>query len=113
MPVLIRLSLVLVLLLSAASLGAARGQMRAAGTVVLCAGAAVSVQAVDINGRPVPVTHICPDMALSLMAAVAGPPVLPVRAEAAGAVLDPAADAVARSGRSAVAHRARGPPVAG
>lgn len=113
MRVLFRLALICVLVLSGVALGSARGQMRVAGTVVLCAGSAVTELAVDINGKPVAFTHVCPDMALSLMAAIGGPAILPARDDGAGATL--AADTVAAGQvwRIAAPPRARGPPVAG
>lgn len=110
MRALFRLSLVLILVFSGMALGSARGQMRVAGSVVLCAGAAVTVQMVDINGRPVPVTHICPELALSLMAAVATPPVMALRGDGAGMVLDRAGDPVGQPWRIAAMPKARGPP---
>lgn len=63
-------------LLTSLSLGAARGQVLSGGQIVLCAGSTVSVQSVDVSGRPVNHVTICPDMALSLISAVA-PPALP------------------------------------
>lgn len=71
-------ALMLVLLLSATGvlLGAARGQARVAGHVVLCTGAAVTLQAIDVNGQPVQRAAICPDMALSLLSALDVPPVI-------------------------------------
>lgn len=110
MVALFRLSLVLVLLASGISLGAARGQVRAAGQVVLCAGEAVQVQLVDARGQPVTRTHICPDMALSLMAAVAQP--LPDTGARRGGVwlLDPAPVTVSAFAVPVAGARARGPP---
>lgn len=110
MPVLLRLSLVLILVASGISLGAARGQLRAAGAVVLCAGSAVQVQMVDARGEPVARTHICPDMALSLMAAVGQPP--PDVAMRQGGVwrLDSVPAPVRVAGRAVADARARGPP---
>lgn len=107
---LIRLSLVLILVLSGAGLGAARGQLRIAGTVVLCAGEAVTVLTVDVNGRPVQRTHLCPDMALSLLAAVANPPPLPLPQAGIWLRLAAMPVPVAQPWRMAQAPRARGPP---
>ena len=67
----LRLILVVALMLASVALGAARGQTRVAGEIVLCAGGAVTVQAVDAEGRPVGHVLVCPDMALSLLASVA------------------------------------------
>ena len=110
MPVLLRLSLVLILVASGISLGAARGQLRAAGAVVLCAGGAMQVQLVDARGKPVARTHICPDMALSLMAAVGQPP--PDAALRQGGVwhLDPVPAPRLTAWLAVADARARGPP---
>ena len=110
MSVLLRLSLVLLLVVSGITLGAARGQARVAGAVVLCAGTTVQVQLVDAQGVPVPRTHICPDMALSLMAAVGqgAPGVVP--RQDGGWSLDPVAVQGLAPGRVVVDARARGPP---
>ncbi len=111
MAVLFRLSLILIFLASGIALGAARGQLRVAGAVVLCAGEAVQVQLVDVRGQPVKRTHICPDMALSLMAAVAPPaPDMAVRQGGARG-LDPVPAAMPASGWQGMDARARGPPV--
>lgn len=110
MSVLLRLSLVLILVASGISLGAARGQLRAAGAVVLCAGGAVQVQLVDVRGKPVARTHICPDMALSLMAAVGQPPQDTAMRQGGVWRLDPMPVLVLAGARAIVDARARGPP---
>lgn len=67
------LSLVLILCLAftGIGLGAARGTVMAGGQVVICTGQGVVVM--DHPGAPGP-PHLCPDMALSLLAAVWTPP---------------------------------------
>lgn len=110
MRMLIRLFLVVILVCSGAALGAARGQLRIGDEVVLCTGEAVIVETIDRSGKPVTVTHICPDMALSLMAAVAGPAPdqPPVRPHARKLVtLPPMSPAM---GHEALIRHARGPP---
>ncbi|WP_299361879.1 hypothetical protein [uncultured Paracoccus sp.] len=67
----LHLILILVLVVTGLSLGAARGQVRAAGQVVLCAGSAVTLIDVDRDGVPVQRPHLCPDMALSLLVGLA------------------------------------------
>lgn len=113
MAVLFRLSLVLMLVASGIALGAARGQLRVAGAVVLCTGSStVQVQLIDAGGNPVSRTHICPDMALSLMAAVAQP--VPDAGIRAGGVrgVAPVPVPVLSAGRHLSEARARGPPPA-
>lgn len=64
-------TLILILVLTSLALGSARGQARMAGQIVICAGSTTITIAVDDQGQPVSRTHFCPDMALSLLAAVA------------------------------------------
>lgn len=111
MAVLFRLSLVLILVASGISLGAARGQLRVAGAVVLCTGSAVQVQLIDERGQPVNRTHVCPDMALSLMAAVAQPAAEAGLRQGGVRHLDPAPAPVLAPGRHLAGTRARGPPL--
>lgn len=101
--------LIVTLVLTGLALGAARGQARIAGQMVICAGNAVTVMTVDENGNPVEVPHFCPDMALSLLAAVAVPAAAPQRlASASEAAFQPAAGF--GTGRDAPTARARAPP---
>ena len=106
----LRLFLILLLALTGLSLGAARGQARVAGQVVLCAGESVVVVAVDQQGQPVKQVQVCPDMALSLMQGLHDAPVLPVVTPQFSALV-PAYDPPVASGLRAAAARARGPPV--
>ncbi|MDN3710775.1 hypothetical protein QWZ10_01070 [Paracoccus cavernae] len=66
-----RLVLILVLVLTGQTLAAARGQAQIAGEMVLCAGEFTMRVTVDAEGNPVERVTICPDMAPSLMQAVA------------------------------------------
>lgn len=69
MKAIARLALILCLMLTSIGLGAARGIVQIDGRIVLCTGEAIVVtQAAD--GRPAGPAHLCPDMALSLLAAV-------------------------------------------
>ena len=105
------LALALALLMGVTSLGfaAARGQARIAGEIVICTGMGVTVVAVDENGNPVGAPHICPDMALALLAAPPLPALalLPPTGAARAADLPEPADA---QGRAAPPPAARGPP---
>lgn len=67
----LRLALILVLVLTGLTLAGARGQARIAGEMVLCAGEITMLVTVDAQGNPVKRVTICPDMAPSLMQAVA------------------------------------------
>lgn len=64
-------ALILCLVLTGIGLGAARGTVVMDGQVVLCTGTGLVVVS-DPHGSTR--THICPDMALSLLSAVANPP---------------------------------------
>lgn len=64
--------------LTSLTLGHARGQARMGETVVLCTGSGAVVVTLDAEGNPTGPAHICPDMALALMAGVAAAsPALP------------------------------------
>ncbi|WP_411838508.1 hypothetical protein [Paracoccus sp. ME4] len=103
--------LILVVMLSAMGLGAARGTVMLADRIVLCTGQGV-VMVPRPDGAPGETRpHLCPDMALSLLAGVAPPDVtLPPRA----APGDPAVLAPGErpSPRRPADLRARDPPVA-
>lgn len=106
----LRLFLILALALTGQTLASARGQAQAAGEIVICAGTAVTTITVDRNGQPVKTTHICPDMALSLLAFVPSPDAEPARDEAARLLhfTQGARDGLSRAVPQAVA---RGPPL--
>ncbi len=105
----LHLSLILLLVVTGLSLGAARGQARVAGQVVLCAGGAVTVQVVDADGHPVQRAMICPDMALSLLSAVALPPPQIVPPQGGARRADVVAR-VERTGSGLRPRQGRGPP---
>lgn len=105
----LHLSLILLLVVTGLSLGAARGQARVAGEVVLCAGGAVTVQAVDADGHPVGRVTICPDMALSLLSAVALSPPQVVRPQT-GSRLPEVVARLEPTGSGLRPRQGRGPP---
>lgn len=70
----IALSLALVVAITSQQLALARGMaMSAAGEVILCTGQGPISVMFDDQGNPIGPVHICPDCALSLMAAVDTP----------------------------------------
>lgn len=66
-----RLIVILVLVLTGQTLASARGQAQIAGEMVLCTGEMTRVITVDADGNPVKRVTLCPDMANSLIQAVA------------------------------------------
>lgn len=101
-----------VLALTGVALGHARGTVMAGESVILCSGTGVVVVSLDAQGNPVGPPHVCPDMALGLIAGVAPPaPDLPARpgARVEAAVMAAMPVAPAQNARTA---RARGPPLA-
>lgn len=101
--------LILLMLVTGLSLGAARGQARVAGELVLCAGTSFVTVAVDADGNPVERVMVCPDMALSLLAGmIAPPPFLPAPEGAARRLLPP--PGVPISASLPPVPRARDPP---
>lgn len=66
----ISVTLVMTLCLMSAGLGVARGQAPASGQMVVCTGQGMIVVAVDAGGRPVESFGLCPDAALSTLAAL-------------------------------------------
>lgn len=74
-PVAIHLLLILCVALTGIGLGAARGTVAIDGHAVLCSGEAIVIHRAA-DGAPSGRVHLCPDMALALLAAVA-PPALP------------------------------------
>ncbi|WP_126979382.1 hypothetical protein [Frigidibacter oleivorans] len=102
--------LILIVGVTSQSMAIARGQTRIADTVVICSGYGIVSIQVDAEGNPVGAPHICPDMALSLLAAPeVAPPVL-LRPEGGIRRVEPRDIARAAAGR-AVAAQARGPPL--
>lgn len=80
----LHLALILCLALTGIGLGVARGTVAVGGQVVLCTGAGVVV--VDHPDAQGGFPHICPDMALSLLAAVASEPHFPAHHVTAAAL---------------------------
>ena len=105
----LRLSLILVLALTGLSLGAARGQAKVAGQIVLCSGESVVTVAGDDQGKPITRVLICPDMALSLMQGIDDAPVCPVSPTRFSQFEAEVAETTATALRAVVA-RARDPP---
>ncbi|WP_172331616.1 hypothetical protein [Mangrovicoccus sp. HB161399] len=70
--------LVLLMAVSGISFGAARGQARIAGQMVICTGGAAVTVSVDAGGNPVREVHLCPDSILGALAAVIPPALLPL-----------------------------------
>lgn len=66
----LRLALILCLMLTGIGLGAARGTVRIDERMVLCTGEGIVVTYRSSDGQPDGQAHVCPDMALSLMAGV-------------------------------------------
>lgn len=100
------------LVLTAVALGAARGQAQVDGRVVVCVGNMVSVVTLDADGKPVEVPHFCPDMALALLAAVAGgQDTAPLARVWRPLPVDVAA--LSLQSRAVPAGKARGPPSLG
>jgi len=65
--------LALLVAMTSVQLAVARGQPQAAGQVELCADGSIIVIAMDREGNPIGPAHICPDVALALMVALAFP----------------------------------------
>jgi hypothetical protein len=104
------LALSLMLAFTGIGLAAARGQAMAGGQVVLCSGAAGAVTlTLDAQGRPAGPAHICPDMALGLIAALGLPDPGVIRTPSRADALV-VASFVQRSALPRPAASARGPP---
>lgn len=71
MKMLLQMILILVMTLTSQAAALARGQTQIAGQIVLCTGQEVVMVSVDHQGQPIERMHYCPDMALSLLHAVA------------------------------------------
>jgi hypothetical protein len=101
--------LALGMVITALSVGHARGQAQVSGEVVLCIGTQVVTVTVDENGQPVTSTHTCPDGVLKLSAPLASPavvarPVVLVLAELVLPASSPAASV------AVIDWKARAPP---
>lgn len=101
---------VLALVVTAGMAGAARGQAKAVGEIVICSGQGAVTLAIDADGNPAGPAHWCPDCVLTLLAAVSDPVaslVAPAHFSAAGR-----GQAFALRAACAPSHaQARGPPV--
>ncbi len=108
MNLVLRLTLVLALLLTGIGLGAARGTVRIDGRIVLCTGESIVSQ--GRPGEPDRRMHVCPDMALAMLAAVGRDQqrVAPLGTAATERVTPPDRSASTRPGH---VTRARDPPV--
>lgn len=99
-----------VLALTSISLAMAHGTTRIGGqVVVLCSGDGLVQMELDADGNPIGTAHLCPDIALAVMAHVALPAVLPERpaGRTVAVVLPPRVEAPSRD---AVETRVRDPP---
>jgi hypothetical protein len=105
-------AIALALLLAATSmtLAVARGQTRIAGEIVICSGNGFTTVSVDEYGNPVDAVHICPDMALGLLAAIDHAPLVVERPAGRVSDLILVEPRLPRA-RSFVVVRARGPPM--
>ncbi|RJE80539.1 hypothetical protein [Paracoccus sp. JM45] len=106
----LRLALILVLMLTSIGLGTARGTVRLGTEVVLCTGHGVVVTRLPDTGQTT--VHLCPDMALSLLAVVAAPAVIPPQQSAMAATYQPSAFRLSVP-TVLTMTRARDPPVFG
>jgi hypothetical protein len=101
-----------VMALTSVSLAMAHGTTRIGGqVVVLCSGDGLVQVELDADGNPVGSVHLCPDIALAVLAHVALPEVLPERpaGRTMAVVLPPRVEAPSRD---AVETRVRDPPAA-
>lgn len=105
----VSLLLALVLGASSVTMAVARGQTQAAGEVVICSGYGLTTITVDAAGNPAGTVHICPDMALALIAAHFDAPFVLTRPEGRASDLI-LVEARLPSSRSWAKARARGPP---
>jgi hypothetical protein len=102
--------LALAMVLTALTVGHARGQARVAGQIVLCIGTQVVTVSVDANGQPVTSTHTCPDGIMALGAPLVAPVALPAPSSVARTLMHRVANLSAPSHRS-IEDRARAPPL--
>ena len=105
-------ALVLALTLTGQSMAMARGATDAAGQMVICTGAGVVVVHVDAEGNPTGPPHICPDCALTVIAALEAPDSLDIPASGAWERARVTAHDLPMPGEAAQIPLARGPPLA-
>lgn len=101
----------LVLAMTSMTMAVARGQARVAGEVVICTGYGVTTISVDAEGNPTGPVHLCPDMVLAMMAAIAVAPALPTPPQGEGRRLQ-TVELESAQAQAFVVPRARGPPAA-
>lgn len=101
--------LVLAMVLTALSVGHARGQARVAGEIVLCVGTQVVTVSVDADGQPVTATHTCPDAVMALAAPLVAP-VVPVPPRAVARPVAYRATDLSAPSVDLIEDRARAPP---
>ncbi|MGI1660802.1 hypothetical protein ACRDNQ_01065 [Palleronia sp. KMU-117] len=101
--------LVLGMVVTALSVGHARGQARVAGEVVLCIGTQVVTVTVDADGQPVTSVQTCPDGILKLAAPLAPPVVVARPADIVCAGVDRPETTLAAS-VAVIDWKARAPP---
>jgi hypothetical protein len=111
-----RKAVALILIVAMAAMGyaaaMARGQSQAGGQVlVLCSGGGLVQVTLDENGRPTGDTHICPDLAFGLLAALEVLPPDVLRPLALSIDAPQPFAAADLHGRAPAAAQARGPPV--
>ena len=105
----IALVLALTLSLTAQAYALARGQAAGGVEMVICAGGATVIVALDAEGRPTGPRHLCPD-AVMVFGAMPGAPADAVVPDAPGLPAEPAVRAVEAPSRPGWTVRARGPP---
>lgn len=104
-------TLIGILALTSVTLAAARGTTRIGGQViVLCSGQGFVQSELDDRGNPVGPAHICPDMALAVLAHVGLPPVLPERPRGPAETVPPTVVSLALA-CPVFEVRVRGPPL--
>ncbi|MCZ0813249.1 MAG: hypothetical protein ACQEVT_10200 [Pseudomonadota bacterium] len=106
------IALALVMVLAGQALAVARTAPDAAGQIEICTGSGPVMVMVDANGEPTGATHICPECALALFQAIISSdgPVLPRRVSWFLAQATEFEQHILTV--SALAPRARAPPVA-
>lgn len=104
------LLLVLVVALTSVELGAARGQAKAAGEIILCTGDGPVAVVVDADGKPLNSPHVCPDCVLTLLLDAGSTADLPSRNSSWHSLAFPS-ETGRHAGHDLPAAQARGPPV--
>ena len=108
---LILLSVILSLGLSTVGFGVARGHAPAAGQMVICTGHGIVTVTIDADGNPVTTQTLCPDAALSALAATPSPSAEVVAPERPRAWRQWPGQDLGGLPRQNIARGARAPPV--